>query len=99
MGCAQEVSAFQRQEREISSKNIKKSLERSGFTPHSAAEHLVTLSPAAPQRELRKTKEDGINRKDGMYDVEQGSRRNKSIIINTDHSTCVRRFGEGPLSF
>ena len=31
-----------------------------------------------------------------MYDVEQSSRRNKSIIINADHRTCVRRFGKGP---
>jgi hypothetical protein len=37
--CAQEVSAFQRQEREISSKNI---LKESREVPHSAAEHLVS---------------------------------------------------------
>jgi hypothetical protein len=40
----------------------------------------ATLSPAAPQRKLREAKEDSIERKDGMHDVKQGSRRNKSII-------------------
>lgn len=53
----------------------------------------LLLSLAAPQRELREAKEDGIKRKDGMYDLEQSSRRNKSIIINADHRMClVRRF-------
>jgi hypothetical protein len=45
---------------------------------------------AAPQRELREAEEDGIERKDGMYDLEQSSRRNKSIIFNANQRTCVR---------
>jgi hypothetical protein len=61
------------------------------FTPHSAAGHLVTLSLAAPQCELRQAEENGIERKDGMYHLEQSSRRNESIIINADHRT-----GGGP---
>ena len=40
MGGGWRYQRFQRQEREISSKTDKKSPE-SGFTPHSAAEHLV----------------------------------------------------------
>jgi len=44
----------------------------------------LLLSPAAPERELREAKEDGIERKDGMYDVEHSSRRNNKSIINAD---------------
>ena len=92
---AQEVSAFQRQEREISSKKrIEKSLEKDGFITlrRRTLGFQATLSPATPQRKLREAKEDGIERKDGMYDVKQSSRRNKSIIINPDQRTCVCRF-------
>ena len=96
VGCVhRRYQHFQRQEREISSKNrIKKSLERDEFTTlrRRTLGFQATLRPATPQRKLRKTKEDGIERKDGMYDVEQSSRRNKSIIINPDQRTCVRRF-------
>jgi hypothetical protein len=44
----------------------------------------ATLRLAAPQRELREAKEDGIERKDSMYDLEQSSRRNKRRIVNTN---------------
>ena len=84
--CAQEVSAFsETREKEISSKNIK-SRERWVYTTlrRRTFGSQATLSPAAPQRELREAKEDGIERKDGMYDVEQSSRGNKSIIINAN---------------
>src|SRR6266481_6346603 len=67
---------------------VKKKLERvsrGGFTPHS------TLSLAPPQRELREAKEDGIKWQNGMYDLEQSSRRNQGIIVNADQST-----GGGP---
>jgi len=65
------------------------------FTPHTRRRThdgpKLTLSPAAPIRELREAKEDSIERKDGMYDVEQSSRRNKgSIIINADQRARVR---------
>jgi hypothetical protein len=33
---------------------------------------------------LREAKEDGIERKDGMCDVEQSSRRKNESIINAD---------------
>lgn len=58
---------------------------RGGFTPHS------TLSLGLPQCELREAKDDSIKRKYGLYDLEQSSRRNKSIIINADQRT-----GGGP---
>jgi len=52
----------------------------------------TTLSPAAPGRELREAKEDGIERKDGMHDLKQSNRRNKSIIISADQRTSVRHW-------
>jgi hypothetical protein len=79
--CAQEVSDKRGKFRQ---KKIRKSLE-GWFTPHS------TLSLAPPQRELREAKEDGIKWKNGMYDLEQSSRRNQGIIVNADQST-----GGGP---
>lgn len=88
--CAQEVSAFQRQEREISSKNTLKRVQRGTTLRRRTLGFQVTLGLAAPQRELREAKEDGIERKDGMYDLEHSARRNKSIVINANQRTCVR---------
>ena len=76
--CAQEVS-----ENKLRQKTIRKRVWGES-TPHS------TLSLAAPQCELREAKEDGIKRKDSMYDFEQSSRRNKSSVINADQRTSGR---------
>src|SRR5258707_11186018 len=60
---------------EISSKKNQSLESGCSFTPHTRRrthdDPKLTLSPAAPIRELREAKEDSIEWKDGMYDVEQ----------------------------
>jgi hypothetical protein len=87
--CAQEVSASR--ERYFVKNILKKVWVRTRLHRRTLGSQ-ATLSLATPQRELREAKQDGIEWKDGMYDVEQSSRRNKSIIINANQRTCVRRF-------
>src|SRR6266576_1103015 len=93
--CTGGISVF-RDKRDFVKENILKKVSR-GVGSHTTLRRRTlgsqaTLSLAAPQRELREAKEDGIERKDGMYDVEHSSRRNKSIITNVNQRTCVPRF-------
>jgi len=81
-------------ERFVKKKTISKSLERENERKSVYICRLITrrcmaptaLSAAAPQRKLREANEDGIERKDGMHDTKQSSRRNKSLV-NMDQRT------------
>lgn len=80
---------FQGQERErFRQKNIKKVWRGVGLH-HAQPPNTSILGLAAPRRKLREAKEDGIERKDGTYDLKQSSRRNKSISVNANQRTCV----------
>jgi hypothetical protein len=84
--CAQEVS----ETRERFRQKTLKCHEGWFYHTRRTLDSQASLSLPTPRRELREAKEDGIERKDSMYDVEQSSRRNKSIVISANQRVCIR---------
>jgi hypothetical protein len=87
--CTGGISVSETRERDFVKKHIKR-VQRGTTLRRRTLGFQATLGLAAPQRELREAKQDGIERKDGMYDLEHSARRNKSIVINANQRTCVR---------
>lgn len=65
MGCAQEVSAISGTGERFRQKNIKKSLERGGFTPCSTAENVYSRPGGATTQTARG--EGGRHRAEGWH--------------------------------